>query len=309
MSCETDIYRIIPAPQLVFHQQQLRKTKQVFISGSFLSTTEKKRTNVKKQELVFTPFLILFYREIQRFSKVLAQTIFIPVINSFIYLLIFGVSLGKNIQVLPDVSYLEFLIPGLVMLGCMNNSYQNGSSSLLSMKFGREIIDIKASPLSVQQIIWAMSLGGLCRGLCVGLVVFLSGELFYYFHEHIWLIPVHPFYLIFFCMIGGLAFSKLGIAVAFWAKSFDHVSAIGGFIILPLISLGGVFFSLDNLSPFWVKVSYFNPLLYFINGVRYGVLGVSDVPVNVALWVSLLGLSLFHLAAMWTLKKGSYQPW
>lgn len=265
--------------------------------------------DIQKQELIWTPFLILLLREVQRFFKVLAQTIFIPAINSFIYLLIFGVSLGKNIKVLEGISYLEFLIPGLVMMGCMNNSYQNGSSSLLGMKFGREIVDIKASPLTVQQIIWAMSLGGLCRGLVVGLVVFISGELFYYFYENTWLIPAHPFYFILFCVIGGLAFTKLGVAVAFWAKTFDHVSAIGGFIILPLIYLGGVFFSLENLSPFWIKFSYFNPLLYFINGVRYGVLGVSDIPVHLAFWVSLLGLLLFHLLAVWTLKKGSYQPW
>ncbi len=265
--------------------------------------------NVKKQELIWTPFLILLSREIRRFFKVMAQTVLIPIVNSFIYLLIFGVSLGKHIQVIEGISYLEFLIPGLVMLGCMNNSYQNGSSSLLGMKFGGEIVDIKASPLTVQHIIWAMSLGGLCRGLTVGFVIFLSGELFYYFYESSFLIPVHPFYFILFCAIGGLAFTKLGIAVAFIAKTFDHVSAIGGFIILPLITLGGVFFSLDNLSPFWIKVSYFNPLLYFINGVRYGVLGVSDVPVAVAFWISILGLLIFHLAAVWTLKRGSYQPW
>ena len=258
---------------------------------------------------MWTPFLALLSREVQRFLKVLAQTIFIPAINSFIYLLIFGVSLGKNIQVLEGVSYLAFLIPGLVILGCMNNSYQNGSSSLLGMKFGGEIVDIKASPLTVQHIIWAMSLGGLCRGLVVGLVVFFSGEMFYYFHTNSWLIPAHPVSLLLFCSIGGLAFTKLGIAVAFWAKSFDHVSAVGGFIIAPLIYLGGVFFSLQNLSPFWVKVSYFNPLLYFINGVRYGMLGISDIPVQTALWVSLLGLIFFHVMAIATLKKGSYQPW
>ena len=252
---------------------------------------------------------MLLSREVQRFSKVLVQTIFIPAINSFIYLLIFGVSLGKNIQMMSGLSYLEFLIPGLIMMGCMNNSYQNGSSSLLGMKYGGDIVDIKASPLTIQQIIWAMSLGGLCRGLVVGVVVLISGELFYYFYESAFLIPKHPLYFILFCFIGGLTFTKLGIAVAFWAKTFDHISAIGGFIILPLIYLGGVFFSLENLSAFWVTVSYFNPLLYFINGVRYGVLGVSDVPISMAVWVSLLALLLFHLIAVWTLKKGSYQPW
>ena len=264
---------------------------------------------MKKQELIWTPFVILLNREIQRFAKVMAQTILIPAINSFIYLLIFGVSLGKSIEILEGISYLEFLIPGLVMMGCMNNSYQNGSSSLLSMKFGGEIVDIKASPLTVQQIIWAMSLGGLCRGLIVGLVVLISGELFYYFYEQSWLLPKYPFYFFLFSIIGGLAFTKLGIAVAFWGKSFDHVSAIGGFVIFPLIALGGVFFSLNNLSSFWISVSYFNPLLYFINGVRYGVLGVSDVPILMAVWISLLGLVFFHLMAIFALKKGNYQRW
>lgn len=264
---------------------------------------------MQQQDLKWTPFLILFYREILRFSKVLAQTIIIPIITSFIYLLIFGVSLGKNIYVLNGISYLAFLIPGLVMMGCMNNSYQNSSSSILSMKFGGEVLDIKASPLNVQQIIWALSFGGICRGLLVGGVILLSGELFYYFHEGSWLIPAHPFHFIIFCLIGGLAFSKLGISVAFWAKSFDHLSAIGGFIITPLIYLGGVFFSLDTLHPFWAKISYLNPLLYFINGVRYGFLSASDVPVWIAFWISLFGLFLFHIIAIWTLKTVRYQRW
>ncbi len=264
---------------------------------------------MNQQELKWTPFLVLFYREILRFSKVLAQAVVIPIITSFIYLLIFGVSLGKNIEILDEIPYLAFLIPGLIMMGCMNNSYQNSSSSILSMKFGGEVIDIKASPLRVQQIIWALSFGGVCRGLLVGGVIFLSGELFYYFHEGTWLIPAHPLHFILFCVIGGLAFSKLGISVAFWAKSFDHLSAIGGFIITPLIYLGGVFFPLDSLHPFWVKVSYFNPLLYFINGVRYGVLNASDVPIWIAFWVSILSLCLFHAIAIWTLKTARYQRW
>ncbi len=261
------------------------------------------------QDLVWTPFFILLYREIQRFLKVMAQTIFIPVCNNFVFVLIFGVSLGKSISVLEGVSYLEFLIPGLVMMSCMNNSYQNGSSSLLSMKFGGEIIDLKASPLSVQQIVWAMSLGGLFRGLVVGFVVFVSGILFYRIYEQSWLIPKYPLYFLFFCSVGGLAFTKLGICVGLWGKNFDHVSAIGGFIIAPLISLGGVFFSLNNLSPFWISVSYFNPLLYFINGVRYGVLGISDVPVDQACVVSLVALLVFHACTLWSLKKGSYKRW
>ncbi len=267
------------------------------------------RKTIYSPDLRWTPFIILFYREIKRFSKVLAQTIIIPIITSFIYLLIFGVSLGKNIHILEGITYLAFLIPGLVMMGCMHNSYQNSSSSVLGMKFGGEILDMRVSPLGTQQIIWALSLGGLCRGLIVGFVIFVSGELFYIWHIGEWLQPKHPLYLILFCIIGGLAFSKLGIFVAFRAKSLDHLSAVGGFIITPLIYLGGVFFSLDTLSPFWIQVSYFNPLLYFINGVRYGILGISDIPIAIAFWISLIGLLIFHLLAVWILKTSSYQRW
>ncbi len=262
-----------------------------------------------KQDLIWTPFLILLYREVKRFYKVMAQTVLIPVINALIYLLIFGISLGKSIIVLKGVSYLEFLIPGLIVMGCMNNSYQNGSSSLLGMKFGGDIGDLKVSPLRVQQIIWAMSLGGLIRGLIVGAVILLVGELFHWFYEGAWLIPKHPFYFILFCSIGGLAFTKLGIAVGFFGKSFDHISAIGGFVIFPLIVLGGVFFPLDGLSPFWKAVSHLNPLFYFINGARYGFLDVSDVSLATAFFVSLLGLFIFHVVAVWSLHKGSYHRW
>ncbi len=264
---------------------------------------------MKAQNLRWDPFFGLFLREVKRFSKVLAQTIVIPIITSFIYLLIFGVSLGKNIHILESISYLEFLIPGLVMMGCLNNSYQNSSSSVLGLKFSGEIVDLKVAPLRVQQIVWAMALGGLCRGLIVGMVIFIFGECFYFFYMGYFLIPAHSLYALLFCIIGGLAFSKLGISVSFRAKSFDHLSAVGGFIITPLIYLGGVFFSLDTLSPFWAKVSYFNPLLYFINGVRYGILDSADISVGVALGVSLVGLLLFHLIAVWTLKTCSYQRW
>ena len=258
------------------------------------------------QDLRLTPFIAFLYQESLRFYKVIAQTVFIPATTAFIYLLIFGISLGENIEIREGISYLEFLIPGLVMMGCMNNSYQNSSSSILSYKYSGEIISLKASPISSQQLIWAISCGGLIRGCFVGSIQLLIGEIFYFIYMGKWLIPSNIFILLLFLVIGGMAFAKLGIVVGFFGKNFDQISAFGGFIITPLIYLGGVVFSLDNLSPFWIQVSRFNPLLYFINGVRYGVLGISDVPIFTAFVVSLIGLFLFHLIAIFSIKKGSF---
>lgn len=259
--------------------------------------------------LVWIPFFMLLQREVHRFLKVMAQTLVTPMVNSSLYLLIFGVSLGSSIQLSSGVSYLAFLIPGLVMMGCLNNAFQNSSSSVVGAKFAGDMEDFKVAPLSYQQIVWAMSLAGVLRGLIVGLITYIIGLIFFYVVGGHVLTIAHPFALIFFLIVGGLAFAKLGISVAFWAKTFDQLSAVGGFVLLPLIYLGGVFFSLENLHPFWKTLSQFNPLLYMINGVRYGILGVSDVDMGFAALISLVSLVVFHLLALRSLKKGSFVRW
>ncbi|MBT4760280.1 MAG: ABC transporter permease [Bdellovibrionaceae bacterium] len=261
------------------------------------------------QELTWTPFFSLLKREVQRFLKVAVQTLLAPMINSGLYLLIFGLSLGSRIQISDGTSYLSFLIPGLIMMGCLNNAFSNSSSSVVGSKYGGELEDYKAAPLSSQQIIWAISLGGLFRGLLVGLVTFIVGEAFLYFQNGEFLSIQHPVLLVFFLTVGGLSFAKLGLSAAFWAKSFDHLAAFGTFILMPLIYLGGVFYSLEHLSPFWQTLTQFNPLFYFINGVRYSILGASDVNVWMAFGISLIMLLLFHGFALFSLKGGSFNRW
>ncbi len=255
------------------------------------------------------PFLTLYYREIRRFLKVIVQTILAPIVSSGLYLLIFGVSLGERINLEGGLSYLAFLIPGLVMMSVLNNSYQNSSSSIVSGKFGGDLEDWKVVPLSPTAILWALSLGGLTRGLIVGLMTFSVGQVFFYVMNQQFLIPEHLGLLFLFLMVGGLSFSMFGISIAFWAKTFDHISGVGSFVILPLIYLGGVFFSLDGLHPYWQLVSKANPLLYFINGVRYSMLGESDVSLAVALSVSCASLVLFYGIALVVIKRGQYVRW
>ncbi|HAG91762.1 MAG TPA: ABC transporter permease [Bdellovibrionales bacterium] len=257
----------------------------------------------------YLPFFSLLHREISRFFKVAAQTVLTPMINSSLYLLIFGISLGPSIHIEGGISYLAFLIPGLVMMACLNNSFQNSSSSVVGAKFGGDLEDLKSAPLTPQNLIWAYSLGALTRGLIVGSLTFLVGEIFFYVSEGHWLAVQHPLILMVFLVIGSFTFSQLGISVAFWAKTFDQLSAVSGFVLLPLIYLGGVFYSVSNLHPFWQAVSRSNPLLYLINGVREGILGTSDVQMPLAFAVALAGFLVTHALAYWSLKKGSYLRW
>lgn len=256
-----------------------------------------------------TGFVTIFHREIARFLKVIVQTVITPFVSSFLYLLIFGVSLGGQMQPHQGVSYLSFLIPGLMMMGLINNSFQNSSSSIVSSKFSGDMEDLRVAPVSDNEIICAMSLGALVRGALVAAITYVVGALFMYNQSGEWLWIAHPLITLFFLVVAGLIFGMIGISIAFWATTFDQLSAFSAFILLPLTYLGGVFLSIEHLHPFWQMVSKFNPLLYLINGLRYGVLGVSDVHVGTAAVVSLIGFGFFYAMARWSLKKGSFQRW
>ncbi len=255
------------------------------------------------------PFLTLIQREISRFFKVIIQTVLSPILNSFLYLLIFGVSLGSSIQMGSGNNYLAFLIPGLVVMGLINNAFQNSSSSIITSKFSGDIEDIRVAPITHSQIVWAMGIGGVFRGSLVGLITFIVGEIFYYVQNGELLSIAHPFLMLFFTLTGGFIFSFCGIFVAFIAKTFDQLSAFTSFILLPLTYLGGVFISTDNLNPFFKALSHANPLFYLINGFRYSVLGHSDVEILVAIITTLVATVVTFFMARFALLRGSYSRW
>jgi ABC-2 type transport system permease protein len=255
------------------------------------------------------PFITLIHREILRFMKVIVQTVLSPILSSSLYLLIFGVSLGSSIQMKNGHIYLAFLIPGLIVMGLVNNAFQNSSSSIITSKFSGDIEDIRVAPVTHNQIIWAMGIAGVFRGALVGLITGLVGEAFYYFQNDSILSIEHPLMLIFFTLAGGFIFSFCGIFVAFIAKTFDQLSAFSSFILLPLIYLGGVFISIDNLSPFFQKLSHANPLFYLINGFRFSILGYADVEIKLALAMTALATLVTFLMARFALKNGSYSRW
>jgi len=262
-----------------------------------------------KQELIFYPFYTLFSKEIRRFLRVARQTLLIPIVNAGLYLLIFGVNLGGSISLGGELHYLAFLIPGIVMMGCLNNAFQNSSSSISTSRFHGDFEDLRIVPLHPIQIALALSLGGMVRGTLVAGLILLMGEIFFFYSQGQILGISHPFIMCFFLMMGGLAFSILGIVIGFWAKNFDQMSAIGGFVLLPLMYLGGVFFSLEMLHPFWQTLSKFNPMLYFINGVRYGILGTSDVELWLCTLFAILTTLFLYILAYRNIKHGYYGRW
>lgn len=254
-------------------------------------------------------FFTLLKREIKRFLKVVIQTVVSPIISSFLYLLVFGVSLGSSVQLNNGIQYLTFLIPGLMVMGLINNAFQNSSSSIVTSKFSGDLEDLRVAPVPHSYIIFAMGFGGVFRGSVVALITGLVGTIFHYVQLHSFLPLEHPLWIIYFFLAGGLIFSFIGISIAFMSKTFDQLSAFSAFILLPLTYLGGVFISIQNLHPFWQTISHWNPLFYLINGFRFAMLGKSDVELYVSVAVTFLGVVVTYLMARASLTKGSFNRW
>jgi ABC-2 type transport system permease protein len=232
-------------------------------------------------KLASVPFRTLLRREVERFMSVPTQTVFTPLISALLYLLIFGVSLGNRIS-FHDLPYTAFLIPGLVMMGVLNHSFQNTASSIMISKFEGNIVEILVAPISYLEMTFAYTLGGVVRGSIVGLATWLVSLPFQL------ALPRRPFFALAMALLASATFSLLGILAAIWADRFDGISAVSTFVILPLTYLGGVFYSQEILPPFWRSIAHFNPMLYMVDGLRFGFFGVSDV--NPALSLTVTGL-------------------
>jgi ABC-2 type transport system permease protein len=221
-------------------------------------------------------------REVSRFMKIKGQTIGAPLLETFLYITVFGAALGSRVGSLDGVDYVVFVTPGLIMMSWAINSFSNNSSSILQQKFQRAIDDQLSSPSSPSQLLLAFSLGGFLRGLIISVVTFLVASLLID-------LPVeHVLVLVPALLLVGFFFSQLGVLVGIRAEQFDDVSFAQTFILTPLIFLGGVFYSASLLPEPFQTITHFNPVFYMINLVRYGFLGVSDVNVG----LSLLALTL-----------------
>lgn len=216
-------------------------------------------------------FWTLVHREAYRFIRVWTQTVLPPVINAVLYIVVFGKFIGSRIGEVGGGTYTEFLIPGLVLMNVILTSYGGTSFSIFFAKWERYIDDLLTSPLSYLKIVTAMLFGGgLLRSFFVGGAVMAVLALFG------GIAIQHPFIALYFFVMVSFAFAAMGMVIGLWAERFDHFSIIQTFVLTPLIYLGGVFYSIDTLSPTFQTLSQFNPMLYMINGFRYGMTGVSD---------------------------------
>jgi ABC-2 type transport system permease protein len=235
-------------------------------------------------------FLSLLRREVNRFLKIKRQTIGAPLLETFLYISVFGAALGSRINKLHGVDYVVFIIPGLIMMAWAMNAFANNSSSILQQKFQRAIDDQLSSPASPLELLLAFSLGGFLRGMLVALLTFGAASILVD-------IPVqHVLVLAAALTLVGVFFAQLGVLVGVRAEQFDDVSFAQTFVLQPLIFLGGVFYSAALLPEPFQTLTHFNPVYYMIGLVRYGFLGYSEA--NVALSLAVLSAATLALCAL-----------
>ena len=235
----------------------------------------------------------LFRKEVLRFWKVSFQTVAAPVLTSLLYLLIFSHVLESHVAVFGGkVRYTEFLVPGLVMMSVLQNSFANASSSLIQSKITGNLVFVLLAPLSPRELFAAYVAGAMVRGIAVGAGVFVVTLLF----APALALPAHPLWAVAFVLLGSAILGTLGLVAGIWADKFDQLAAFQNFIIVPLTFLSGVFYSIHSLPPFWQAASHLNPFFYMIDGFRYGFFGLGDVPPTTSLAV--VGAFALVLAAL-----------
>ncbi|MFC6442037.1 MULTISPECIES: ABC transporter permease [Paenalcaligenes] len=216
-------------------------------------------------------FPALFRKELMRFSKVAFQTVAAPVLTALLYLLIFAHVLEDRVRVFETVPYTQFLIPGLMMMSMLQNSFANPSSSLIQSRITGNLVFILLPPISHREIYFAYVGAAIIRGLTVGICVWLVSLFF------VRLPVAHPLWVISFAVLSCGIMGSLGVIAGLWSEKFDQLAAFQNFLIMPATFLSGVFYSIHSLPPFWQAVSHWNPIFYTIDGFRYGFFAASDV--------------------------------
>ena len=219
----------------------------------------------------------LVKKEMIRFLRIWSQTLLPPVITMTLYFVIFGHILGARVGQMGGVSYIEYIVPGLVMMAIITNAYSNVSSSFFSLKFQHSIDEITISPLSPHLVLWGFIFGGVLRGLLVGVLVTIDALCFTSLHMH------HVFLMLLVALLSSILFSLAGFLNALFAKKFDDISIVPTFVLTPLTYLGGVFYSVNLLPPFWHHLSLFNPILYMVSAFRFSLLGTAEIGIIKAL--------------------------
>ncbi|WP_017348490.1 ABC transporter permease [Pantoea sp. A4] len=240
----------------------------------------------------------IWAKEINRFARIWVQTLVPPVITMTLYFIIFGNLIGSRIGDMHGFSYMQFIVPGLIMMAVITNAYANVASSFFSAKFQHNIEELLVAPVPTHIIIAGYVGGGVARGLCVGILVTAISLFFVPFHVYDWGMVALTL------LLTAILFSLAGLLNAVFARTFDDISLIPTFVLTPLTYLGGVFYSLTLLPPFWQAVSKLNPVVYMISGFRYGFLGIHDVSLVLSLSVLLAFIVAFYAIVYSLIQKG-----
>ena len=246
--------------------------------------------------LYFTALKSLAVKETNRYLRIWVQTLVPPVITTSLYFIIFGKMIGSRIGEMGGFSYMEFIVPGLIMMSTITSSYSNVSSSFFSQKFQKNIEELLVAPVPTHVIIWGFVFGGLGRSILVGTLVTIISLFFVPLHVYSWVIVVLTL------VMTAILFSLAGLLNGIFAQSFDDVSIVPTFVLQPLTYLGGVFYSISMLPPIWQTISKVNPIVYMISGFRYGFLGTIDVPIFLS--IGILVFVVLYSVCWYLIQKG-----
>ncbi len=244
-------------------------------------------------------FFGLLQKEVLRFWRVVFQTVGAPVLSTLLWMLVFSHVLGGRVEVLEGLTFVEFLIPGLVMMSVLQNSFANSSSSLIQSKVTGNLMLVILPPITPQAFFCAYAGACIIRGIVVGAGVLASGI---FFSPSV--LPQSPGLVLLFAVLGGLMAGSLGIVAGLWAEKFDQIGMFTNFIIMPLTFLSGVFYSIHSLPPFWRTLSQLNPFLYMIDGFRHGFFDRGDISLAMSLTVTVCVTAAMSLFALHLIRVG-----
>lgn len=239
-------------------------------------------------------------REVARILRIWMQTLLPSAITMTLYFVIFGNMIGRRIgDIVPGVGYIDYIVPGLIMMAVITNSYGNISSSFFGAKFGRHVEEMLISPMPSWVILGGYVAGAVLRGLIVAVIVLLISLFFTRIHLY------HPWVTLSTVLLTAIVFSLAGFVNAVYAKKFDDIALVPTFVLTPLTYLGGVFYSVSALGSPWREISYANPILYMVNAFRWGLLGISDIDLGLA-YVVMLGFAIaLTILAITMLRRGT----
>lgn len=247
----------------------------------------------------FTALFTIARREIVRILRIWSQTLLPPAITMGLYFVIFGSMIGSRIgEIRPGIGYMDFLVPGLIMMSVITNSYGNIASSFFGAKFGRHVEEMLVSPMPGWVILGGYVTGAVLRGLIVASIVLLISLFFTKIQLH------HPWVTLSTVLLTSIVFALAGFVNAVYAKKFDDIALVPTFILTPLTYLGGVFYSTTALPSPWREISQANPILYMVNAFRWGLLGISDVNLWVAYAVMIGAAVILVTFALYLIRKG-----